>query len=56
MKIILLLLIILTSCSNINSQNNNIIDDIDIDRDLSFNEFKNIIIKYAEQSNYPDIN
>jgi len=56
MKKIILFFLLLNSCSNMSVQRNNTIEDIDLDKNLSFVEFKNKIIKYAQQSNYPDIN
>ena len=56
MKKIIMSFFLLVSCSNMSVERNNIIDDIDLNENLSFVEFKNKIIKYAQQSNYPDIN
>tara|TARA_Y100000590_G_C15178161_1_gene810143 strand:+ start:288 stop:458 length:171 start_codon:yes stop_codon:yes gene_type:complete len=56
MKILLFLLFFLFSCTNKNIKTNSKIDDIDIYKNNTFDEFKNEIIEYAKKSNYPDIN
>ena len=48
-KIIFFLL--LNSCAT----NNLSTDIIDFDKDLSFDEFKELVIKYSKISKYPDI-
>ena len=55
MKNITIFFFLLFSCTNMNVKKNNTIDDIDLDEKLSFVEFKNKIIIYAQQSNFPDI-
>ena len=50
----LFLFLFLTSCSSINSNyNNNVV--LDFDKDLTFNEFKNLLTIYSESSPYQDI-
>jgi len=56
MKKIIIFFFLLNSCANMSVKKNNIIKDIDLNENLSFTEFKNKIIKYAQQSDYPDIN
>ena len=56
MKKIIICVFLLNSCSNMSAEKNHLIDVIDLSENLSFIEFKNKIIKYAQQSNYPDIN
>jgi len=56
MKKIIMFFLLLNSCSNMSVEQNNIIKDIDLDKNLSFLEFKNKIIQYANESDYPDIN
>ena len=55
MKKIILIFIFLFSCSNSNI-NNSMVDDIDFDKEISFEEFNNKIIHYSKNSGYPDIN
>ena len=55
MKKIILIFIFLFSCSNSNI-NNSMVDDIDFDKEISFEEFKNKIIHYSKNSDYPNIN
>ena len=53
----IILLIFLTSCSN-GGISNNIIDidkDINFDKDLTFNEYINLLDDYIKIKNYPDI-
>jgi len=53
----MILLIFLTSCSN-GGIANNIIDidkDINFDKDLTFNEYINLLDDYIKIKNYPDI-
>ena len=56
MKKFFLIFFLLTSCSNLNSEINKMVEDIDIYENLTFDEFKIKIINYAKQSEYPDIN
>ncbi len=56
MKNLYFLLFLLFSCAESNLKKSKVIDDIDIDKDLTFNEFKKQITEYVNQSNYPDIN
>ena len=50
----LFIFIILLSCSNNNTKNNSI--KIDINDDLTFNEFKILIENKGLEKEYPDIN
>ena len=50
----LFIFIILLSCSNNNAKNNSI--KIDINDDLTFNEFKILIENKGLEKEYPDIN
>tara|TARA_B100000965_G_C19410923_1_gene677669 strand:- start:91 stop:261 length:171 start_codon:yes stop_codon:yes gene_type:complete len=52
---LIIILIILSSCSNYGSKK---IEqkEIIIDKNLSFNEFKNKMLIYGKISNYPNIN
>ena len=50
----LFIFIILLSCSNNNAKNNSI--KIDINDDLTFNEFKILIENKGLEKDYPDIN
>ena len=50
----LFIFIILLSCSNNNTKNNSI--KIDINDDLTFNEFKILIENKGLEKDYPDIN
>ena len=50
----LFIFIILLSCSNNNTKNNSI--KIDINDDLTFNEFKILIENKWLEKDYPDIN
>ena len=52
----ILILIILTSCSTQNSPKNLNILSSNFDKYLSFEDFKNILIEYANKAPYPDIN
>jgi len=55
MRIILLFIFtILLSCNNNNAVNKSI--KIDINDNLTFNEFKNLIEKKGLEKDYPDIN
>ena len=53
MKKILLLLLLLSSCSNNNLSSKNV--NFNFDKDLTFNEFKDLLIKYNKLSPYPDL-
>jgi hypothetical protein len=52
----LLLFLFLISCvpSNSNYKANN--EFLDFDKDLTFDEFDNLLTIYAESTSYPDIN
>ena len=53
-KIIILITLFLSSCSNyINYKNSQ--DDIIFSKDMTFNEFKLNLEKYAKESTYPDL-
>ena len=55
MRIILIIILsILLSCSEIKNDNKSII--VDIDDNLSFEEFKKLIEKKGLEKDYPDIN
>ena len=55
MRILLLITFtLLLSCSDNNTDNNSI--KIDINDNLTFNEFKKLIEKKGLEKNYPDIN
>ena len=55
MRILLLIIfIILLSCSDNNTDNNSI--KIDINENLTFDEFKKLIEKKGLEKDYPDIN
>ena len=49
----ILLLIFLTSCSSNNLDTNNL--NLNFNKDLTFNEFKELLIKYNDLSPYPDL-
>ena len=51
----LLILIFLVSCSSPNSNINTNNTKLNFNDDLSFNEFKQLLIQYAETSPYPNI-
>ena len=51
----LFLFIFLISCASPNSNYNVNNEVLDFDKDLTFNEFNNLIIKYAETTPYPNI-
>jgi hypothetical protein len=54
MKALFLFLFLLSCAAPISNYNvNNEI--LDFDKDLTFNEFNNLIIKYAETTPYPNI-
>ena len=53
-KIIILIILFLPSCSNyINKKDSQ--DNIIFSRDMTFNEFKLNLEKYAKESTYPDL-
>jgi hypothetical protein len=45
----------LVSCSSTNLKTNSNNDLFDFNRDLTFNEFKQLLDKYNEKSNFPNI-
>jgi|TARA_B110000438_G_scaffold250111_1_gene253752 hypothetical protein len=47
--------IFLTSCSSTNIDNNLSIKNLSFDEDLSFNEFKNMLMIYSKRAKYPDL-
>ena len=49
----IILLIFLTSCSSNNFSSSNL--NLNFNKDLTFNEFKDLMIKYNELSPYPDL-
>jgi hypothetical protein len=51
----LLILIFLVSCSSPNSNISTNNTKLNFNDDLSFNEFKQLLIQYAETSPYPNI-
>jgi len=54
MKKIILICFLLLSCAK-TSKDQVMIKDIDFDKDLSFDEYKSLIIEYGKKSGYPDI-
>ena len=52
MKIILLILFLLTACSNNSKQ---VKQNYNFNKDMSFEEFKLLLIDYSKNSTYPDI-
>ena len=54
--IIFFVLLFLISCSNIDKSSKDDFLDIDINKELSFNEYKNIIQKKSMSKKFPDIN
>tara|TARA_Y100000590_G_C15343282_1_gene872274 strand:+ start:555 stop:725 length:171 start_codon:yes stop_codon:yes gene_type:complete len=56
MKKFLLTILLLTSCANLNTDKVKMIEDINIYENLTFDEFKNKIILYVKESDYPDTN
>jgi len=50
------LFLFLISCASPNSNFNTENKVLDFNKDLTFNEFNELITKYAEISSYPDIN
>tara|TARA_B100000989_G_C19529006_1_gene468576 strand:+ start:1523 stop:1699 length:177 start_codon:yes stop_codon:yes gene_type:complete len=55
-KFNLLIFLILLSCSGKNASTINNIEDIDINKNLSFNKFKELIEKKGLSKGYPNIN
>jgi len=54
MKKIIFILLLLSSC--VNSNNNKVmLNDIDFDKNLSFEQFKNKVIEYGKNSDFPDL-
>ena len=51
----LILFFFLTSCASINLNNNLDNEILDFNKNLTFNEFKNLLEKYNKISTYPDI-
>jgi hypothetical protein len=47
--------VFLISCSPLNTNHDVSNQTLDFDKDLTFDEFNELIIKYAEISAYPDI-
>ena len=43
------------SCSTPNSQNELVIDSLNFDNKLTFNEFNELLEEYAKISSYPDL-
>ena len=57
MKFIILMMLLLTiSCSNLGKSNKDNFPDVDITKELSFNEYKEIIQKKSMLKEFPDIN
>ena len=57
MKFIILLVLLFTiSCSNLDKSNKDSFPDVDITKELSFNEYKKIIQKKGMLKEFPDIN
>ena len=54
--IIFFVLLFVISCSNIDKSSKDDFLDIDINKELSFNEYKNIIQKKSMSKKFPDIN
>ena len=54
--IIFFVLLFVISCSNIDKSNKDDFLDVDINKELSFNEYKNIIQKKSMSKKFPDIN
>tara|TARA_Y100000590_G_scaffold362347_1_gene419495 strand:- start:693 stop:863 length:171 start_codon:yes stop_codon:yes gene_type:complete len=52
----LFILLILTACSSSNINNNLNNEVIDFNKELSFEEFRVLLDKFNNISNYPDIN
>ena len=57
MKFIIFFLLLFTiSCSNLDKSNKHDFIDVDINKELSFNEYKKIIQKKSMSKKFPDIN
>ena len=57
MKFIIFFLLLLTiSCSNLDKSNKHDFIDVDINKELSFNEYKEIIQKKGMSKKFPNIN
>ncbi len=54
--IIFFVLLFAISCSNIDKSNKDNFLDIDINKELSFNEYKKVIQKKSMSKKFPDIN
>ena len=54
--IIFFVLLFAISCSYIDKSNKDDFLDVDINKELSFNEYKNIIQKKSMSKKFPDIN
>ena len=54
--IIFFVLLFLISCSNLDKSNKDDFLDVDINKELSFNEYKKIIQKKSMSKKFPDIN
>jgi len=52
----LLILFFLMSCVSPNQNDNLNNTKLDFNKDLSFDEFKKLLIEYAKTSSYPNIN
>ena len=52
----LFFLIFLTACSNINYEKNNNSNELNFNENLTFIEFENLLLKYVNESSYPNIN
>ena len=51
----IIIFIFLISCSSTNNDNMSNFDNIDFYKNLSFIEFENLLNKYVNDSNYPNI-
>ena len=57
MKFIIFFLLLFTiSCSNLDKSNKHDFIDVDINKELSFNEYKEIIQKKGKSKKFPNIN
>ena len=54
--IIFFVLLFIISCSNIDKSSKDDFLDVDINKELSFNEYKKIIQKKSISKKFPDIN
>ncbi len=54
--IIIFVLLFAISCSNLDKSNKDDFLDVNINKELSFNEYKNIIQKKSMSKKFPDIN